>query len=404
MKYQCYVMGLALLMLTSLIVADGHANFCDLNTYVFYGNGMFNDQNVADKSLVELEDSLRDIGDLSEEEWSFELSYNHDEGAYSLFEVFRQRMGDQASSYWRWLGGLEIAPDWFQGAMQDVAGSYDLVEALIDADLRRHVQRYQGLLMEGNRVLVVAHSQGNLYANAAYEKLSSDGLPMDAFGIVSVATPASRVAGDGPYYTLLNDMVIGAVQIAFPNTLPGNAGNTSDDSDWTHHSFIDSYLKGNQSGPLIVNSVLSEANALSWPTPQVGKGPISVTLTWGEQPDFDLHIFEPGYSHVYYADPVGLYGYLDRDDANGYGPEHYYIDSCDQVEPGTYGVAVNYYRGSGLDTAQIQIQAGDVIRDFSVPMSFPMGSTGNFRSWPVASIEVMGDPESGYEFNVSGRN
>ncbi len=402
MKYNFYVMALGLFLLNGLCVNNVQANICDLKTHVFFGNGMFNDQNVADRSLVELEDKLRDVGSLPDDDWNFELSYNHDEGVYSLFEAYRQRMGDQATSYWRLLGNLEIAPDWFQDAAKEVASSSDVFESLVDADLRRHVQRYKELLMEGNRVLVVAYSQGALYANAAYGSLANDNrMPMDAFTLVSVGSPASYVAGDGPYYTLLNDMVIASLRMAFPNTLPGNVSNTGQDRDWKHHSFIDSYLNGEQSGPLIINSVLSEASTLPWPTPQVGKGPISVTLTWGEQPDVDLHIFEPiNFSHVYYADPQGDAGFLDRDDSSSFGPEHYYVTSCDSLVTGTYGVAVNYYRGSEPEVAQVQIQAGDLVRDYSVPLFMAFGSSGNFRSMPVASIEVLGDDEQGYEFKV----
>jgi len=363
---------------------------------------MFNNHHDADSDLVELEDRLRTEGNLSEEGWAFELSYNHDEEAYSLIEVFRQRMGDQTASYWRWLGNLEMAPDWFQSATRSVASGFDLLESIVDEDLRQHIQRYEGLLMEGNRVLVVAHSQGNLYANAAHTRLADKGLPMDAFGVVSVANPASRVAGDGPYFTLVNDMVIHAVSLLFPNTLSPNVENNIDYTDWTHHSFIDSYLNGNQSGPMIVNAVLSEAEYLSWPEPQVGRGPISVTLTWGEQPDVDLHIFEPNWSHVYYADPVGQSGHLDHDDTRSYGPEHYFVGSCDQLETGRYGVAVNYYRGTEPETAHIQIQAGDIVRDYSVYLFMAYGSSGNYRARTVANIDVIEDPEQGYVFKVDG--
>jgi hypothetical protein len=383
-------------------VEDSEASYCDKQTYVFFGNGMFNEQSIAASGLRKLKRNITLAGDLQDDDWKFELSYNHNEGATSLLEVFRQRMGDQTASYWRWLGNLDIAPDWFQSATRSVASGFDLLEAVVDEDLRRHIQRYEGLLMAGNRVLVVAHSQGSLYANAAHTQLAKKGLPMDAFGIVSVANPASRVAGDGPYFTLLNDLVIYGVSLVFPNTLPGNIENTIDDKDWTHHNFIDAYLNGDQSGPLIVDTVLNEAEALSWPEAQVGRGPISVTLTWGEQPDVDLHIFEPNWSHVYYADPIGESGHLDHDDTSAYGPEHYYVGNCDQLETGRYGVAVNYYRGSAPETAHIQIQAGDIIRDFSTYLFMAYGSSGNSRARTVASIDVIDDPEQGYVFKVNG--
>lgn len=402
MKFLCHVMLSSLVFLGVFQVTECAASYCNEETYVFHGNGMFTDHGDAtiNKNTIELK--LRNIAETIVNEWKFELSYNHDEQAYTLLEVFRQRMGDQTASYWRWLGNLEAAPDWFRSATRSVASGFDLVEAVVDKDLRRHVQRYESLLLAGNRVLVVAHSQGNLYANAAHGRLAAKDLPMDAFGIVSVANPASRVAGEGPYFTLLNDLVVYGVSLLFPDTLPGNIENTIDYTDWTHHNFIDSYLNGDQSGPLIMQAVLDEADLLAWPESQVGKGPISVTLTWGEQPDVDLHIFEPNLSHVYYANPVGLSGHLDRDDTRSYGPEHYYVGSCDQLETGRYGVAVNYYRGSAPETAHIQIQAGDIVRDYSAYLFMAYGSSGNYRARMVANIDVVEDPEQGYVFKVNG--
>ena len=403
MKNAFNVMFLVLFLLGGFQIAECEANYCDFNTYVFFGNGMLNDHSDATTSKNRLEIKMRSAGDLPEDKWAFDLSYNYDEEISSFFEVFRQRMGDQASLYWRLLGNLEVAPDWFQTMAQDVGGSFDRFEAVVDSDLSRHVQRYQGLLMEGNRVLVVAHSQGNLYANAAYTNLANDSrMSMDAFGIVSVANPASYVAGNGSYYTLVSDLVIALVRTVFPSTLSGNVVNTNADNDWTNHGFIDSYLNGNQTGPMIINSALSQANSLSWPTPQIGSGPISITLTWGAERDVDLHVNEPDGSHVYYGNMLGSSGYLDFDDVTSYGPEHYYVVDCENLATGRYGVGVNYYSGNGPETAHVQVQAGDIIRDYSINLSAPEGSAGNSNAEPVASIEVIGDAENGYEFTVAG--
>ncbi len=256
--------------------------------------------------------------------------------------------------------------------------------------------------MEGKRLIVVAHSQGNLYANAAYSNLAANDLPMDAFGIVSVANPASYVAGGGPYFTLVDDVLVNAVRVVLSSTLSGNIDNSNETTDWTHHNFIDSYLNGNQSGPMIINTILSEANALMWPPPLFGRGPITVTLTWGEQPDVDLHVFEPSLEHVYYSNMIGMPGVLSRDDVDSYGPEHYFVNFCSQVETGRYRVAVNYYRGEGPETARVQIMAGDIVRNYSVLLETAHGSAGNSTPTPVADIDVVGDTEQGYVFTVSG--
>jgi uncharacterized protein YfaP (DUF2135 family) len=142
---------------------------------------------------------------------------------------------------------------------------------------------------------------------------------------------------------------------------------------------------------------------LDWPTPQLGMGPITVTLTWGAEPDVDLHVFEPDGSHVYYAAPSGTSGYLDYDDVTSWGPEHYYVVDCESLAPGTYRVGVNYYYGSAPETANVQIQAGDVIKDYSVHLSAVRGSAGNDTPESVAAIEVAGDPEAGYTFTVEGQ-
>jgi len=62
---------------------------------------------------------------------------------------------------------------------------------------------------------------------------------------------------------------------------------------------------------MIVSSVLSKANSLSWPNPTVGSGPVTVTWTWGDPPDVDLYVYEPDGSHVYSAALQGSSGYLD---------------------------------------------------------------------------------------------
>lgn len=385
--------------------SEVNAGYCTKKTHIFFGNGMYNDHDQANRNLIELKDDLVSVGSLEKDKWEFDISYNHDEKLLSIFQAFRQRQSESARTFWEWISGLTIVPDWFREKTIELATRGDLDDAIRDADLRRHVQRYKTVLMEGSRVLVVGHSQGCLYANAAHTALGndSDDLPMDAFGIVAVGTPSSRVAGGGPYVTRTDDLVINTVRWLYPGTLDGNVTNDSDSSDWKNHSFVDAYLDGDNSGPLIVSKALARANGLAWPTPQLGMGPITVTLTWGDEPDVDLHVFEPDGSHVYYAAPWGTSGYLDYDDVTSWGPEHYYVVDCSLLTAGTYRVGVNYYRGSAPETAFVQIQAGDVIKDYSVRLSSARGAAGNGTPESVAAIEVVGDPEAGYTFTVEGQ-
>src|SRR5688572_5260009 len=66
------------------------------------------------------------------------------------------------------------------------------------AVLQEHVALYRASIAADRRVIIVAHSQGNLYANAAFEALVAANVDVsDMFAIVAVASPASFVAGYG---------------------------------------------------------------------------------------------------------------------------------------------------------------------------------------------------------------
>jgi hypothetical protein len=56
----------------------------------------------------------------------------------------------------------------------------------------------------------------------------------------------------------------------------------------------------------------------------------SLTLTWDTPTaDVDLHVYEPGGKHVYFGSTLGDNGaYLDFDDTEGFGPEHYYVPTA----------------------------------------------------------------------------
>ena len=58
MKKIIFFIGLTLLLLTSVDNGDAEASFCDLKTYVFYGNGMFNEQSSAESGLRKLKRKL----------------------------------------------------------------------------------------------------------------------------------------------------------------------------------------------------------------------------------------------------------------------------------------------------------------------------------------------------------
>ncbi len=220
----------------------------DGDVSIFFANGMFNDFDEAEISRLAIEERVRPLlsHDMNVE---FSLAYNHNEEmTEQLREVVSQKTFGDWVFFLDMLSGIEIAPDWLFDSMMDLAVTFDALTYLNDDDLQRHIEMYQAELDKGNTVIVVSHSQGNFYANAAYDILNSGD-----FTVVSVASPSSFVAGDGDYTTSTDDAIINAVRSVCPLTLLGNVTNESYKGD--AHAFED-YLNGDVSGPRIISHVL----------------------------------------------------------------------------------------------------------------------------------------------------
>lgn len=97
------------------------------------------------------------------------------------------------------------------------------------------------------KVLLVAHSQGNFYANNIYKTVTFDGdVPLKSIGVYSVATPASNVAGEGRHLTSSTDTIIARLSAYF---LPGSIAPINDSINyrWSDdfglgHDFSNIYL------------------------------------------------------------------------------------------------------------------------------------------------------------------
>jgi hypothetical protein len=130
---------------------------------------------------------------------------------------------------------------------------YDLTNMLNDASQKVKTQK----------LLLVAHSQGNFYSNNFYDKVASKegGVPTESIGVYGVASPASRVAGGGKYLTSSTDSVINKVRLGgVLNVLPANINLPLKPIDGNGHSFSDVYLK--YQGSRIVSDIKSSLNKL----------------------------------------------------------------------------------------------------------------------------------------------
>ncbi|NHZ86901.1 MAG: hypothetical protein GWP19_13670, partial [Planctomycetia bacterium] len=235
---------------------------------IYYINGVMNFlQSSANKSKNELEKMVKT--EFSGEKIYVYLSYNHDELLIGDFiEAFLQIekekkilkntyniSGINWGNLFKYLRGDIDAPL----EILDLHTKFVLEHTILDKDLQKMMKQYCESLYDGHKVVIVAHSQGNLYANKVHSTKCSNGKTLSSynnFAVVHIATPSSNIFGN--YTTLSNDKVINAVRKLYPSTKTGNITNSSITGikKWgSHHTFVGSYLGGDKSGPEIIKDI-----------------------------------------------------------------------------------------------------------------------------------------------------
>jgi hypothetical protein len=133
-----------------------------------------------------------------------------------------------------------------------------------DAMARLGMTSSKNYLDTKNMVILVPHSQGNLYANELYNYLTGvEHFPPNQIAIFGIASPASKNVGDWmvkelqsidykkkwgnltSYITSTHDHVMDLVRITHPGeVLPSNISGLSNESDhYAGHNLINVYLK-----------------------------------------------------------------------------------------------------------------------------------------------------------------
>lgn len=171
--------------------------------------------------------------------------------------------------------------------------------------------------------------------------------------------------------------------------------------DFLGHGLIETYMnpafgmyesiKGH------VDQALTELKA---PPTQASQGFFTATLSWDGVGDVDLHTNEPTGSHVYYRSKQGVSGYLDVDNTQRLGPEHYFV-SCDKTKLsiGVYNISLaNYARAEGRKaTLQISSDAAGVLDTKSVVMG---GETKDTPTFDMFNVRVSQNPDT-LKYSVS---
>jgi len=271
-------------------------------------------------------------------------------------------------------------------------------------ELIDHVEKYREAILQGQKVLVVSHSQGNFYANLARQILTfqKPAIKMESFGIFGVATPTDNIGGQKtPYLTNHLDIIT-----SVPSSLPSNwtlrradNGRIVDQiGSVAANHFAGTYLSPHYDiRPEIVKGIKQKLSQLQTPPQVVKSGSMTVTLTWnlGQKNDVDLHVLEPDKTQVYFRSKVGNSGYLDFDNTRGFGPEHYYSD-CQKLQVGEYLVGVKYFSDSSKParqvTATVTISTPGSTRTFITKLD----TTGISKPRKLAKvvIEQISDPSN----------
>ena len=253
---------LVFLCVTPLITLA--APFDDFNIY--YINGMNNNQSEAQKSTRLLKQlALPDAPNVDK------LYQNNERILSELKQVYKQALADgnrqRYKNFWLWVRKWHLAPDAFlQKVLFPVLKKYDEATYTADPDLQAMITKITTNASVRKKTILVTHSQGGFYANQIVNYLASTNNTLkNCVGVVSVATPATYVAGNGPWTTLSNDIVINLARTGLPwgalIKLPAPALPIFSANDPSGHLFVESYAMPLSSR--IRNQILDVANKLN---------------------------------------------------------------------------------------------------------------------------------------------
>ena len=228
-------------------------------TNVYFVNGANNSftQAIVSAYWIKLayQDRLEGMPGNQGQEFRFGVAYNRSEGlTEDIKEVYRQKRAERDMTqsadadvpFWFFLFGS--ADDFLDMVTpqeaEDIAFATAALLAVQEADSGPLTQKLRSDLAEGRRVFLIAHSQGNLFANSALAALDRH---RDSVGMVGVASAASSVADGFSYTTAYDDFVINTLREDFPDTLAGNIDNDPtpfkrDNRDALKHGFVRSYF------------------------------------------------------------------------------------------------------------------------------------------------------------------
>ena len=248
-------------------------------TDIYFGNGVWNSYSGAKEGKDKLQEKIdRWIIDnnqqLPEKYSQVNLVYNWtgtspdnnvswETQVYDVIEIFYQLRRE---------GQLDELADIYEFIEQVISRRVTIAVELIDTLVHQYVSSIESdniavmldkynaeSFYKSHRVLLIAHSQGNMFGNAVYDELTWQ---KEYFEMVSIATPAARVTdSNAPYTTFKCDMVINnwlqssTLPIGIPGHLPGQMECSENESKGDAHQLVPFYLVNDDSLSEIMQNV-----------------------------------------------------------------------------------------------------------------------------------------------------
>ena len=259
---------LLLLVLTSLAFSA----IDEYKTDVYFGNGILTKQQAAKDNAFLLEDAIKE---------KFGLDY-YNKHIGKVDYAYNKTIGDKGDlweSFYQIIGQQESVDWWANIALWFVDK-----KTIHSIDIEAQVDKYEASIRSGHKVLVVAHSQGNLFAHEAYVKLgerSKDKWYQQYWEAVSIASP-------DPYTDIKPDML---PRIGWNNDLVARMGyggrKIGIDCDVVHVTweakphFIDHPIPAKPTSPYVNRSQIDDTYRDWW----------KASNGWKDNLDSNVHAF-----------------------------------------------------------------------------------------------------------------
>lgn len=239
---------------------NAESGYSECMTDIYFGNGVWNTYQQARKANEEIRKKLIAKGTITSGEigkrYDFRIAYNwhgmykndtgHDEQFQKFFDVaetfvqLRDAGQLKDTTLFKLLTYFSLedeTPSDFDQKVKAYIALAEITRLSNIAEMQSDYQQYS--FDKGHRVLLVSHSQGNLWANDMVKLFKP--WQKNYFKNVAVAVPADHLEADGRYTTLFCDIVMALI----PNSLESNVGCTilPHVEEISGHEFMGSYLK-----------------------------------------------------------------------------------------------------------------------------------------------------------------